>query len=80
MRQRAAYLMFGLSSLCKALGKLIITRERRIIVDALTLPGWFIVDDRIVCVAGIPGGFEWRYWQMPNNYIEQLDEMKRCIF
>jgi len=48
MRRKIAYILFSLSSLFKGLGKLIITKDKTIVVDALTLPGWFIIDNCMI--------------------------------
>ena len=80
IRHKIAYTLFGLSSLCKALAKLVVTKERTIVCDALSLPGWFILDECIihhitVRHKGFPG-FEWRYWSMPDEYCRQLRILK----
>jgi len=60
MRRKLAYLLFGLSSLCKALGKLVINKEQTIVVDALK---------------GFPG-FEWHWWSMPDEWCKEMNRLK----
>jgi hypothetical protein len=80
MRRKLAYLLFGLSSLCKALGKLVINKEQTIVVDALTLPGWFVLDECIIHQInigrkGFPG-FEWHWWSMPDEWCKEMRRLK----
>ena len=81
MRTKAAYIILGFSSLLKALAKLVIQKDRTIIVESLTMPGWFIIDEQLIHhikrkTKGFPG-FEWRCWPMPDEYCEQMKTLKR---
>jgi len=82
IRQNIAYTCFSISSLFRGLGKMVITKEKSIVVDALTLPGWFILDECIIHhIQGTDGklknGFVWHYWPMPDEYCEQMQKLKR---
>ena len=81
MRTQAAKIIFGLSSLLKALAKLVVQKDRTIIVESLTMLGWFIIDEQIIHqikrkTKGFPG-FEWRCWPMPDEYCKQMRTLKR---
>ena len=82
MRQRTAFVLFCLSSWLIFLGKAIRSKDKSIIVDALTLPGWFIVDENITQVTGpletkhLKNGFTWKFWDMPDEYIKQMRKLK----
>ena len=48
IRLYIAYLLFTLSGFCKILGKFIITKEKRLTIDTLSLPGWIIMGNQII--------------------------------
>jgi len=81
-RRKLAYLCFALSSCFRGLGKLIITKESTIVCDALTLPGWFILDEMMIQQLPLfnhhmlKNGFEWRYWPMPDEWCKVMQELK----
>jgi hypothetical protein len=69
-----------MSSLFKGLGKLFASKEKTMFADVLTLPMWFILDECIVhqvsmSIRGIKG-FDWHYWSMPEEYCQQMKELK----
>ena len=68
LRQKIAYIFFGLASLFKFLGK--ITRsDVTVICDPLTLPGWFVLDGCLIEIVDYKGqklkGSEWHRITMP---------------
>jgi len=70
--------------MCKALGKLVISKERTILVGALSLPGWFILDECIIHQAPLEfrclkNGFEWSIYPMPVEWCEMMQNLKRKI-
>ena len=80
MRHKLAHILFSLSSVCKALGKLIITREKTIVVDALTLPGWFVLDNCMIHQVMMSSkklvGFEWHTYSMPAEWCREMEKLK----
>jgi len=81
MRLKIARILFSLSSILKCLGKLIITKERTIVIDVLSLPGWFVLDDFIICQRVIDddilkNGFKWLTWPMPDEWIAEMGKLK----
>ena len=81
MRFKIAHMLFSLSSVLKSLGKLIITKEKTIVIDALSLPGWFVLDNFIICQRVVNDdilrhGFEWLTWPMPNEWIAEMEKLK----
>ena len=77
MRHKLAYLLFGLSSLFKGLGKAVITKENMIVVDMLTLPGYFIVDCHLMKNTKLENGFQRETWRLPDQYIEDMNKLRR---
>ena len=81
MRHKIAHTCFALSSVFKALGKVIIAKEKTIVVDALTLPGWFVLDNHIIHQVVLKSkkliGFEWHTYLMPEAWITEMDKLKR---
>ena len=76
IRRYIAYILFGLSSLCKSLGKHIITKEKTVVVDALTLPGYFIIDCYLVKNTKLMKGFQLETWLLPEQYIKDMNKEK----
>ena len=75
---KIARLLFVLSSMLKAAGKLILPQG--ILCDCLSLPGWFIIDGMIIHQTPITGnlvGFQWDYWPMPEIELKKL-KRKTC--
>lgn len=83
LRRNIAYTCFGISSVFKAIGKFVITKEKTIVVDMLSLPGWFVVDEHITWIESpikdskLKGGFAWHCWGMPDKWCEHMDKLKR---
>jgi len=78
LRHKAAMFLFWFSSILKACGKLVI-RDRTIVCDCLSLPGWFILDEMLIHQTAISGkliGFEWMYWPMPELWITEMKALK----
>jgi len=75
IRYKIAYALFGLSSLCKFLGKVVITKDHTIIVDALTLKGYFIVDCHMIKHTTLKKGFQWETWLLPDQYIKDMNKL-----
>jgi len=81
LRRKAAMVLFWLSSVLKACGKLMMS-NRTIVCDCLSLPGWFILDECIIHQTAVSGkliGFEWTYWPMPELWIIELNKLKRKL-
>jgi len=84
VRLRIARACFALSSLFRFFGKMIITKEKSIVCDALTLPGWFILDEMMIQQVALSdhhmlkNGFEWRYWPMPEEWCRQMYGLKNA--
>jgi hypothetical protein len=79
MRYKLAYLCFGLSSLFLGLGKMIRSGPM-IVCDCLTLPGWFILDCHLIEQVPLKGGlrgFDWHTYLLPDEYVKQMDKLKR---
>ena len=83
MRRRIAYFCFFLSSVFKGLGKFVITKEKTILVDALSLPGWFIIDNCLIYQSNFNDGkllgFQWETFTLPDQWITQLNNLKRKV-
>jgi len=51
-----------------------------IVVDILSFPGWFIVDECIIHQTPIPDfkliGFQWDYWPMPDDWTKEMQRLK----
>ena len=81
MRIHLAHLCFALSSVFRFFGKMIITKEKSIVCDALTLPGWFILDEMMIQQVAFNNtkliGFEWKCWPMPEQWCEQMWGLKK---
>jgi hypothetical protein len=63
------------------LGKLAIPKKKTVVVDILTLPGWFILDECIVHQVPLESdllgnGFQWDYWPMPEDWCKELSKLK----
>jgi len=78
-RRGIAKILFGLSSVCKSLGKYILTKEKTIVCDALSLPGWFILDKCMIYQIPLENeklvGFEWHTYSMPDEWCDTMDKM-----
>lgn len=76
---KLAKILFWLSSVFKALGKLCIGKY--IVVDVLSLPGWFIMDEVIIYESPLKDkkliGFNWDYFSMPDEWCRQMQKLKR---
>jgi len=81
IRVKLSNLFFGISSLFKALGTLIRTKDKTVLVAILPLPGWFILDECIIHQTPLESkkliGFDWHYWPMPNDWIKEMQELKK---
>ena len=80
LRQKIAYIFFGLASLFKFLGK--ITRsEVTVICDPLTFPGWFVLDGCLIEMVEYKDhkikGTEWHSYPMPDDWCKQMNEYGR---
>ena len=80
LRQKIAYIFFGLASLFKFLGK--ITRsDVTVICDPLTLPGWFVLDGCLIEMVEYKDhkikGTEWHSYPMPDDWCKQMKEYGR---
>jgi len=78
IRHKIAMVLFWLSSVLKACGKLVI-QDRTIVCDCLSLPGWFILDECIIYQTAISGkliGFEWTYRPMPEDWCLEMTGLK----
>lgn len=81
VRQKIAKICFWLSSLFRAAGVFIRSRDRTIVADALSLPGWFILDDYIIFMDALDDpifktGFTWHCWPMPDLWCDQMSKYK----
>ena len=76
IRRKLAYFCFFLSSVFKSLGKYVLTKEKTILVDALSLPGWFILDNCIIYCTMLKKGFQWEYWTLPDQWIINMNKIK----
>jgi hypothetical protein len=74
IRRKFAYLLLGISSWFKFSGKVLLSKG--IVVDVLTLPGYFIVDCHMIKQTSIKGGFQWETWSLPDQYFEDMNELK----
>lgn len=82
MRHELAYLCFGLSSFFRVLGKMVRSGPT-ILVDSLSMKGWFIIDcyliEQVPLGKGITGflkGFEWHTYPMPDDWVKQVNKYK----
>ena len=61
-------------------GKLVAPKEKTIVCDALTLPGWFILDNCMIHQVMMSHkkliGFEWHTYPMPNEWIAEMEKLK----
>jgi len=81
VRRYTAYVFFSLSSICKFFGKLILNKEKGIIVDVLTMAGWFVLDECMIHQKDLANckliGFEWNVYPMPLEYVKMMRKLKR---
>ncbi|MBW2636784.1 MAG: hypothetical protein JRC86_04555 [Deltaproteobacteria bacterium] len=77
IRLTLAYICFSLSSLFKGVGKLMAGGGKIIVVDALTLPGWFVSDDFLVHIVKSGVGVRWDNYRMPIEWIREMEEAKK---
>ena len=77
---KKAVILLALASFCKGLGKRFAGRDN-LPVDALTMPGWFVMGDTLGRIArgeckGIKDCIEWDQYRMPDQYIEDMRKLK----
>ena len=80
MRVEFAHICFALSSLFRGLGKRALSSDKTIIVDSLTLPGWFVLHEHLIRERPIATkiiGFEWETWPMPDEWCQDLERAKK---
>lgn len=78
--RKLAKILFSMSSFFKSLGKIV--NGKTIVVDVLTLPGWFIIDECIIHMTPLKdkkilSGINWEYWPMPDKWCDIMNELKR---
>ncbi len=61
---------------------MVISKEKTIVVDALTLPGWFVLDCHMIHQTPLltdvmKNGFTWDTYPMPDAWNKQMDKLKR---
>jgi len=80
LRRKISYVCFSISSIFKFLGKVVIPKQKTIIVDLLTLPGWFILDNCMIHQIRLRDkklvGFEWHTYDMPPEWIALMTKLK----
>ena len=80
MRLKIALILLSISSIFKFFGKLVIPKEKTIVCDVLTLPGWFVLDNCIIHQVMMSSkkliGFEWHTYSMPKEWCQQMDMLK----
>lgn len=77
MRYKLAYLCFGLASCLIGVGKFIRSGPT-VVCDCLTLPGWFILDCRLIEQVPLEKGvigFEWNTYELPVEYVKQMNRL-----
>jgi len=80
MRFRIALVLFSLSSLFMILGKRTISKNQSIVVDKLSLPGWFVLHNCLIRQKMSKGkaiDFEWLSWAMPDKWMKDMESLKR---
>ena len=67
-----------ISGIIIVIAKRIRTKDKTIHIDVLSLPGWFIIDQKLIFQTpfknkhGMLTGFEWTVFDMPDQWSKQL--------
>ena len=82
LRYNISCFLLWLSSILKSAGKIVRSKDKTIVCDMLTLPGWFVLDSFLIYQEPIfnskifKNGFSWKCYKMPDEWNIQMNKLK----
>lgn len=81
VKQKLGHILLYISTIFNFMSKLMLSPDN-IVIDSLTLPGWFVLNDTLIFHQNYKDkklgiGFEWKYWPMPDLWCDQLNALKK---